>query len=111
MVAACRTETLPTLGRRLSAFRCDACGPAAYLGVPLLCHDMLRRFSVHSYPAEALVGEESIAMFASALPTFMRSFADVPREYVTQPHLVWDMDERLHRVEFFERLLPIAASD
>jgi hypothetical protein len=39
----------------------------------------------------------------------MKSFAGTPREYVTQPHLVFGMDDLLHCVEFCERLLPVIA--
>ena len=97
--------------RRINAFHCGECGLAAYLGVPLLYHDMRRRFCVQFYPAEAIPDYYFIAMFEPALPTFMRSFADLPLEYVTQPHLVFDMDDLLHCVEFFERLLPVPAGD
>ena len=41
----------------------------------------------------------------------MKSFADLPREYLTQPHMVFDMDDLLHCVEFFERLLPVPEGD
>ena len=97
--------------RRINAFRCDACGFAAYLGVPLLYHDMQRRFCVQFHPAEAIADDDFIARFEPAVPTSMKSFPDVPLEYLAQPHLVFDMDDLLHCVEFFERLLPVAGGD
>ena len=97
--------------RRINAFHCEECGFSAYLGVPLLYHDMQRRFCVQFYPAEAIADDDFIAMFEPALPPHMRSFAGLPMEYVTQPHLVFDMDDLLHCVEFFERLLPVAGPE
>ena len=97
--------------QRINAFHCGACGLAAYLGVPLLYHDMRRRFCVQFYPAEAIADDDLIAMFEPALPSFMKSLGGASREYVTQPHLVFDMDDLLHCVEFFERLLPVPAGD
>ena len=97
--------------RRINAFHCDECGFAAYLGVPLLYHDMRQRFCVQFYPAEAIADDDFIARFEPAVPTFMKSFADLPREYLTQPHMVFDMDDLLLCVEFFERLLPVPDGD
>ena len=95
--------------RRINAFRCDECGFAAYLGVPLLYHDMQRRFCVQFHPPEAIADDDFIARFEPAVPTSMKTSRDLPAEYVTQAHLVFDMDDLLHCVEFFERLLPVPA--
>ena len=60
--------------------------------------------AVQFHPPEAIADDDFIARFEPSVPTFMKSFADFPLDYVTRPHLVFDMDDLLHCVEFFELL-------
>lgn len=94
--------------RRINAFHCEKCEFASYLGAPLLYHDMRHRFCVQFYPPATIDDDEFIDTYAPEVPTYPKAFPGPDAGYVTRPHLVFDMDDMMHCITFFERLLPAA---
>ena len=92
--------------RRINAFRCEKCEFAAYLGVPLMYHDMHRQFVVQFYPPDAIEDDQFVRMFEPSQPVTVKGPLAVDAGYLARPHLVFDMDEMARCVAFFERLLP-----
>lgn len=91
---------------QINTAQCDECGCKASLGAPLLYHDMRRHFCVQFYPPQAIESDDFIGMFDPANPVTIKALSQQGAGYLAQPHLVFDMDEMVHCVEFFERLLP-----
>ena len=90
---------------RINVAQCEECGFEASLGAPLLYHDMQRRFCVQFSPPQAIASDKFLAEFERSYPLTVKGMPDEVG-YLVHPHLVFAMDELLHCVEFFERLLP-----
>ena len=90
---------------QINRFRCAQCGFEAFLGAPLLYHDMKRGFCVQFYPPEAVESDELVDMFERSYPVTLKGLTE-EYGYLMRPHLVFDMDDLAHCVAFFERLLP-----
>lgn len=97
------------LAGRINAFRCEQCNSRVVLSVPLLYHDMGRRFMAKYHPFEALddpaffheydaLGESAAAALVS------RQRPDLYKEYMGRVHVVFQMSELIRYVVFRERL-------
>ena len=85
--------------------QCEECGFSAPVGAPLLYHDMQRHFCVQFYPPQAIESDEFLGGFERSYPVTIRGMLEEVG-YLARPHLVFDMDDLVHCVEFLERLLP-----
>jgi hypothetical protein len=92
---------------QINTFDCSSCGHQAMIGVPLLYHDMDRKFAVQFYPEESLDEEDFIKQFDHDLTRNddleLTSTEKMPR-YLLFPHIVFDMQELMRYVVFRERL-------
>ena len=76
-----------------------------FSGAPLLYHDMRRHFCVQFYPPQAIESDGFLGEFERSYPVTVKGMFE-ETGYLARPHLVFDMDDLVHRVEFLERLLP-----
>jgi len=90
---------------KINMAECGECGFKAFLGAPLLYHDMRRRFCVQFYPRQAIESDEFLGAFEPSYPVALRGMAE-EAGYLARPHLVFDMDDLVNCVDFYERLLP-----
>ncbi len=90
---------------QINTAECEECGCKAPLGAPLLYHDMRRDFCVQFYPPQAIGSDEFLGAFEPSYPVTLKGMPE-DAGYLARPHLVFDMDDLVHCVEFFERLLP-----
>ena len=96
----------PSLRRQLfdaeiNMFRCDSCGHEAFLDVPLLYHDMPRRFCAQYLPPELLDDPSSFGEYTA------EGKVDVGLSitgYLAEPHVVFEMDEMIRYIRFRELL-------
>jgi len=98
----------PELKARLYAaeinrFDCEQCQKQTFINAPLLYHDMTMQFCVQYYPPEALDDEDFHRHFNAdgsvAMTGLPASFA-TSGEYLTKPHIVFDMSEMIRYVAF-----------
>ena len=100
---------LDLLDGRVNFFRCERCDCQGLLPVPLLYHDMGRRFMVEYHPFEALDDPEFLSNFdpsgeSVAGAETSRNAADGGFDYVARRHVVFHMGELVRYVVFRERL-------
>ena len=57
------------------------------------------------YPAEAIENDELYEMFDRSYPVTLKGIPLETFKYLGRPHLVFDMDDLVHCVAFYERLL------
>jgi hypothetical protein len=97
---------------KVNLFVCSACDHHARINMPLLYHDMWRRFVVQYYPPESLDDPQFYAGFGpDGERTGLRSESVPPvSQYVLKPHIVFDMKE-LMRYVWFRDHLPVSRSN
>ena len=97
---------------RINVFLCTACGQRIMLSVPLLYHDMTRKFVVQFYPFEAVNDGAFLDRFddEGRATTVLKACGVLALDpqglmgYMARPHLVFRMSELLRYVRFRERL-------
>lgn len=97
---------------RINVFECEACGQTFPIAVPLLYHDMSRRFLVQFYPFEAFDdsfldrfdGNGNDSRFAETCGVMNLSLGDGDFSYMKNAHIVFHMGELVRYVLFRERL-------
>jgi predicted RNA-binding Zn-ribbon protein involved in translation (DUF1610 family) len=98
---------------RINVFLCESCGQNAVISIPLLYHDMKRRFTVQFYPFEALDDDEFVQGFdpdgtnrqhSDAFPLDLAPQVKLDMEYLRRPHIVFDMGELTRYVLFREHI-------
>jgi hypothetical protein len=97
---------------RINVFDCDGCGQKFAIPVPLLYHDMARKFLVQFYPFEAF--DDAFLgrfddngrdiRFVDTCGAMNASEGDGGFSYMKNPHIVFDMGELVRYVLFRERL-------
>jgi hypothetical protein len=104
----------------LNMFRCEKCACKAFVSGPLLYHDMTREFCVQYYPPEALQDGELLQQFTKDGKLNVKEvFGDIAAVsgamrtggYMTEPHIIFDMEEMQRYVSFRERLFQREASE
>ncbi len=96
------------LAGSVNVFRCPKCGYESLLDIDLLYHDMEKRFCVQYYPYERLSEDGFLTNFsvegepAIEVPGGMRLKPDM--DYMTHPHIVFEMGELVRYVAFRDRL-------
>ncbi len=91
-----------------NVFRCPKCQYESMLDIDFLYHDMERKFCVQYYPYERLADDGFLANFttdggpAIAVPEGMKVKPGM--EYLTHPHIVFEMGELVRYVAFRDRL-------
>lgn len=95
---------------KLNVVRCEHCGFTGALNCPLLYHDMTKRFCVQYYPSDILKDPaEHLTVFRGItrdgelqIPPAFSGHQHV--EYLSKPHIVFDMNEMVRYVVFRELL-------
>ena len=99
---------------KINFFECSSCDAEGFLAVPLMYHDMNRRFVVQYFPFHALEEDEFLERFArdgtdsvmteaiERLPEKARALA--ASDYMKRPQVVFDMGELVRYVIFRERV-------
>lgn len=97
---------------KINVFICEVCGHQALIPVPLLYHDMKRRFVVQYFPFEAIGDDDFLRRFGidgtdrsmvgalAGLPAGTESAMD----YMRRAHIVFDMGELVRYVLFREQV-------
>ena len=60
------------------------------------------------YPPQAIDDSKFLRRFERSYPPTVKLPKDLPEEagYLAHPHVVFDMDDLVHCIRFFEKLLP-----
>ncbi|MBC8428939.1 MAG: hypothetical protein H8D05_01705 [FCB group bacterium] len=90
---------------KINVINCTACDYAAFLGSPLLYHDMKRGFCIQFYPPQAIEDAKFIDAFQPSYPVQYRNMPEKKFGYGAKPHLVFDMNDLVFCVMFYEKLL------
>jgi hypothetical protein len=89
----------------INVFRCDRCGEEAFISVPLLYHDMERKFMVQFHPLENLRDEELLERFTEEGEiTGMENLPCKLRETFKRIQIVFDVGEMVRYIIFRERV-------
>ena len=94
----------------INIFKCESCNTVAYIGHPLLYNDMQRNFCVQYFPPELLKDESFLRQYSRdgrlKMEESLSGISEVSR-YLFTPHIVFDLIEMVHYIEFRERLFDI----
>lgn len=92
---------------KINVFKCDSCGKETFISIPLMYHDMTKKFCVQYYPPEYLEIEEFYENFD---PKGHFLFEGIPKkileigEYIMKPHIVFSIEEMILYIIFRETL-------
>ena len=94
----------------INVFKCESCNTVALIGQPLLYHDMKRNYCIQYFPPELLKDESFLRQYSRAgrlkMEESFESISEVSR-YLFTPHIVFDLNEMVHYIEFRDRLFDI----
>ncbi len=110
----------PTLRARLfngeiNKLKCSKCGLEIRLAAPLLYHDMKRKFCVQYYPPGELEEAAFFRIFTPDGKPIVPGLDKLPAalatrgNYLSEPHIVFDLDEMCRYIVFRERLAETSA--
>ncbi len=103
------------LAGTVNVFQCPKCHYESMLDIDFLYHDMERKFCVQYYPYERLSDDSFLTNFttgaepAIAVPEGMQVRTGM--EYLTHPHIVFDMGELVRYVAFRDRLYELGCAE
>ena len=90
---------------RLNQFLCESCGFQARLPIPLFYHDMDLQYCAHYFPFEAVDDAEALSNFNADGSMDIQPPEGMPfLSYVSEPHVVFSMEDLVRYVVFRERL-------
>ena len=95
------------LAAEINQFTCEKCGKKTLLNVPLLYHDMEKKFCVQYYPPEMLNDYEFLQQFnldGSFIMMGISKSITKLSDYIIRPHIVFDMNEMVRYVAFREKI-------
>ena len=90
----------------INRFECNYCSHNSIIPVPLLYHDMDRKFAVHFFSSESIKKNDFLNKFDSRGKMLVdRENLDFePPDYLYDVHIVFDMNELLNYIIFREYL-------
>lgn len=102
---------------QINQLTCEGCGEVAEISVPLLYHDMTRRYVTQYVPFDLIEDDEFILRFDAdgqdtSFTNAMDDWSDLGVDsfsYMSNPHIVFQMSELQRYVLFRERLYEIRA--
>jgi len=103
------------LAGTVNVFQCPKCRYESLVDIDFLYHDMERKFCVQYYPYERLADDGFLANFtigaepAIAVPNGMQVKPGM--DYLTHPHIVFEMGELVRYVAFRDRLFELGCAD
>jgi hypothetical protein len=87
----------------INLFVCEKCAKKTFIDAPLLYHDMVLQFCVQYHPFASINDAEFIQQFnldgSLAMAGIPAAFTEAG-DYLTRPHIVFDMNEMLRYVAF-----------
>jgi hypothetical protein len=98
---------------KINTFECASCASRVFVPIPLLYHDMRRRFCVQYFPFQALEEKSFLDRFDNdgsdlipfeAVARIKKPSYPAAMAYLRSPHVVFDMGELVRYVLFRERL-------
>lgn len=93
---------------KINLFVCSECDHHAFINIPLLYHDMRRRFVVQYYPPDVLDDSRFYAAFGPDGGLTAGVLERLPGvgnlDYIVKPHIVFDIRELLRYVRFRDHL-------
>jgi DNA-directed RNA polymerase subunit RPC12/RpoP len=95
---------------QINVFSCFACSHRILIPMPLLYHDMERKFIVYHFPLTFLSKEEDVRKTFNQDGRLLEETEPLPqalRDYYDKMHVVFDMDELLRYVYFRERVIEV----
>jgi predicted nucleic-acid-binding Zn-ribbon protein len=88
----------------INRFRCKNCGNEAYISLPLLYHDMRKKYCVQYYPFDWLEDDQMLDDFSrEGEPNFSLPVART-LEYMEKIHIVFEMGELVRYIIFRDKL-------
>ncbi len=91
----------------INTFNCSNCGEKVVIVTPLIYHDMAQKFCIHYYPPEQLDDTDFYKEFKSdgslAISNILEQFPAIG-PYLSNPHIVFDIDEMLRYIFFRDQL-------
>lgn len=93
------------LNGKINIFHCSKCAHDAFISVPLLYHDMDRKFMVQFFPFSLIKEKNFLQQFTSdAEMTEMQTLPRKTKNLYKRIQVVFDMGELVRYVVFRERL-------
>jgi len=89
---------------------CEECGNKSYIETDLLYHDITHRFCVQLYPFSFISDFGFIMQFnpiGAIAKTGLLEGMLGPGDYMTEPHIVFDMGEMIRYIKFREQIIAI----
>lgn len=95
---------------KINQFKCNQCGYETYISIPLFYNDMDREFSIQYYHPEQMEEKDFFNQFEPNFPTRLshkmpEEMEQLAPEYLMRPHIVFDMNELIRQILFYEKLL------
>ena len=91
----------------INRFECQSCGVREFMNVPLMYHDMKRRFAIQYLPEQVIDDDEQLSSYSAdgSVNTahFPPKMVDAA-SYILRPHIVFNMGEMLRYIVFREKL-------
>jgi predicted RNA-binding Zn-ribbon protein involved in translation (DUF1610 family) len=88
----------------INIFRCQKCGDEAVIPMPLLYHDMEKRFFIQYYPFSWIESENFFEGFNKEGELDVKRLPRRLRNHFKKAQIVFDMEELLRYVIFRDRL-------
>jgi hypothetical protein len=98
------------LSAEINMMVCEKCGNKSYVETDLLYHDMTHRFCVQLYPFRFISDSGFIKQFnpiGAIAKTGLLEGMLGPGNYMTEPHIVFDMGEMIRYIKFREKIIVI----
>jgi hypothetical protein len=90
---------------KINSFKCEHCGNDALINISFFYHDMTRNFCVQYYPLRLLDRQEFYDDFSiDGKLNISKRVAIMVENYLSEPHIVFNMQEMLSYIMFRERL-------
>ena len=84
---------------------CKNCEKKTYLDVDLLYHDMEKEFCVQYYPPQFIQQKSTYELFEKSFPIKCKKLPEDYKGHLQHPHIVFNMNEMLYTILFYENLL------
>jgi hypothetical protein len=91
----------------INVFVCEICDHKALINVPLLYHDVQRRYGVQYYPPDSLKNEQFLEQFTDQGKMDLSRIhisSKAEGHYLTDPHIVFDLNEMLRYIDFRDKV-------
>jgi len=88
----------------INRFRCKGCGNEAFVSLPLLYHDMDKKYCVQYYPVDWLEYDQILDNFTREGDLNIPLPVTKTLEYMEKIHVVFEMEELVRYIIFRDKL-------